>query len=206
MNKIPLSSPAVRRCCIILDAVLVCLAAFWLFLAFSWPALLAVVVLILLVGFYSVQVFYSAILVDPVERTVSLQGLRRQKDDVSGAARVYTRETALNGQTTRVIVVEDKDGRELSVIPTLNNANQGCGCEAVARELAGTLGVEFLPTVPAHLYDKTARREQRRQGEREREARRRRKEVGRRAREPAEAPKQEAAHAVNYDEMDGEGD
>ena len=173
MKKLPLSAPNVRRHCIILDAVLICPAAFWLFLAFSWPALLAVVCLLLLLGFYSVQVFSSAILVDPVEKTVSLQGLQQRKDDVSGAARVYTRETALSGRTTRVIVVADGDGRELSVIPTLNNANKGYGCEAVARELAGTLGVEFCPTVPACLYDKAARREQ------------------------------EAAPAVNYDEMDG---
>ena len=176
MKKMPLASPAVRGCCIILDAVLACLAALWLFLAFSWPALLAVTALFLLMALYSVQVFCSAILVDPVERTISFRGLRQRKDDVSGAARVRTRETALNGQTTRVIVVEDGDGRELSVISTLNNANKGYGCEAAARELAGTLGVEFCPTVPAHLYDKAARREQ------------------------------EAAHTVNYDEMDGEGD
>ena len=195
MKKGPLASPAVRCCCIILDAVLVCLAAFWLFLAFSWPALLAAAVLFLLMGLYSAQVFRSAVLVDPVERTISIQGLRQRKDDVSGAARVCTRETALSGQTTRVIVVEDGDGRELSVIPTLNNANKGYGCEAAARELAGMLGVEFRPTVPAHLYDKAARREQQR-----------RKEAGIRARGPAEPPEQETAHAVNYDEMDGEGD
>lgn len=201
MKKLPLSAPNVRCHCIILDAVLAFLAACWLFLAFSWPALLAVVFLLLLLGFYSIQVFCSAILVDPVEKKVSLQGLQHRKDDVSGAASVYTRETALNGQTTRVIVVADGDGRELSVIPTLNNANKGCGCEAVARELAGTLGVEFCPTVPAYLYDKAARREQRRQDERERETRRR-KEAGRRARGPAETPEQEADHAVNYDEMD----
>ena len=57
------------------------------------------------------------------------------------------------GHTTRVIVIEDKKGKEIIQITTLNNLNNGYACEKIAQQLGKLLDVPFHATVPSHLYD-----------------------------------------------------
>ncbi len=180
MNKLMLSTPAQRAACLAGDLCLAALAALWLALAPSVPAALACAAGAALLGAYTCLMFRTAVLLRPEARAIDLTGLRRRTDDLSGARAVYTRAAQAGGLTTRVIVVEDGAGRELSVIPTLFTSNQGYGCEPMARRLAEGMGIPFRPTVPARLYDPGARREARRQRERD------------------------AAPEVNYDELDGE--
>lgn len=201
MKKISLSSPAVRISCVAGDVLLGCIAAVWLIFSFSWPALLIILLAAALVCFYTVQVFWAAVLVDREHHTITLKGLQARTDDVSAAAKVFTREVSLEGRAVRVIIVADENGAVLSTISTLNTLNHGYATEIAALELANALGAEFQATVPAHLYDKQARRNYRRQQrEEERQARSRRK-AGK-----APAPEQPAPpqNTVNYDELDDE--
>ncbi len=205
VKRIALSSPAIRASCAAADLLLAGFAALWLIFAFSWLAVLVALCALALACFYTIQAFRSAILVFPEEKAVVLTGLQARRDDLSDAARVFTREARAGQQTTRVIVVEDGAGKELSVISTLNTLNHGYACETAARQLAEALGVSFLPTVPAHLYDRQARNEyQRRQQEQEREARRRKR--ARHKRDSAAQPDQSNVPppTVNYDEQDDE--
>lgn len=190
MKKIPLAAPAARFGCVLGDVLIAGAAALWLLLAFSWWALLVTALAGLLVGFYNVQVFRSVILVDTETGTITLQGIQARTDQAAGASRVYTREVSVNGQATRVIVVEGADGSVLSTISTLNTINHGYASEIAALELAKTLGAEFCPTVPPHLYDRKARRQYRRE-----------RTKGR----PLEQKAGEAARpagTINYDEAD----
>lgn len=205
VKRIPLSSPAIRASCAVGDVLLAGFAVVWLVFSFSWLAVLVTVFVLALACFYTIQVFRSAILVSPEEKVLTLTGLQARTDDVSAASRVFTRETQVGQQTTRVLVVEDGDGNELSVISTLNTLNHGYASEAAARQLAEALGVSFHPTVPAHLYDKQAKRDyQRQQQEQEREARRQKR--ARRKKKTAPEPDQPTVQppTVNYDEQDDE--
>lgn len=205
VKRIPLSAPATRISCIVGDTLMAGFAAVWLALAPSWPAVLVTLFVLALACFYTIQVFRSAILVSPEEKSVTLTGLQTRTDDVSAAARVLTREVQEGQQTARVIVVEDGEGNELSVISTLNTLNHGYACEAIARQLAEALGVSFLPTVPAHLYDRQARREyQRQQQEQERETRRQKRARRKKKIPPKQDPPTVQPPAVNYDEQDDE--
>ncbi len=200
MKKIPLSSPAVRRACVIVDALMAALAAVWLALAFSWLAVVAAAALAVLLGFYTVQVFRCAVLYDPDAKIVTLRGMGGDRVEVSAAAAVCTRETALRNQTTRIISVEDADGVEITAIPTLITVNSGYGAEVPARALAEAMGVAFRPTVDPALYDRAARRAAREKAKREK--RRRRGEP-----EPLPGGTAESAGPeINYDELDDEPD
>ncbi len=204
MKRISLAAPAVRVSCIVGDVLFCCFGAVWLLLAFSVGALLVVALALALLVFYNVQVFRSAIRVDPAGRTLTLTGLQSRTDDVSAAAVVCTREARVGQQETRVIVLEDEAGAELCVITTLISLNKGYSCETIAKELAQALDIPFRPTVPLILYDREAKREERgRKQEEEKAARRRRK--GRRGAGREEAPSgpdQEEKPPVNYDEED----
>ena len=161
MKKISLAAPAVRFGCVLGDVLIAGSAMFWLTLAFSWWALLVVALAGLLIGFYNVQVFRSVVFVDPGAKTVTLRGIQARTDQVAGASKVYTREVLVNGQTTRVIVIEGEDHSQLSIISTLNTINHGYASEIAAREVAGALGVQFCPSISPHLYDRKARRQYR---------------------------------------------
>ena len=69
---------------------------------------------------------------------------------MAGASKVYTREVLVNGQTTRVIVIEGEDHSQLSIISTLNTINHGYASEIAAREVAGALGVQLAG--PAYYF------------------------------------------------------
>ena len=150
MKKISLAAPAVRFGCVLGDVLIAGAAMFWLTLAFSWWALLVVALAGLLIGFYNVQVFRSVVFVDPGAKTVTLRGIQARTDQVAGASKVYTREVLVNGQTTRVIVIEGEDHSQLSIISTLNTINHGYASEIAAREVAGALGVQLA--VPAYYF------------------------------------------------------
>lgn len=188
MKKLMLSTPALRACCLVGDAVLLTLALAWQFLAFSWLSALAGLSALALMGLYTVLVFHSAAWPDPARHVLVLTGIQDRTDDLTGAQAVYTRPARTGPLATRAIVIEDGGGRELSVIATLITANQGYPCEALARALAEALGIPFRPTVPAYLYDRRAKRERLR-AQKEGRAR-------------ADAGKTSAA--VNYDEQDDE--
>ncbi len=190
MKTISLAAPAVRICCVIGDVLVAGAAVVWLVLAFSWWALVVVALAGLLLGFYNVQVFRSVILVDPEAKTITLRGIQARTDQVAGAALVYTREVSVNGQATRVIVVENGEGAVLSTISTLNTVDHGYASEIAALELAKALGASFRPTVPPHLYDRKARRQYRREQRKGQPP----------AEEVREAPP--SAEPVNYDEGD----
>ena len=191
MKTISLAAPAVRICCVIGDVLVAGAAVVWLVLSFSWWALLVAALAGLLLGFYNVQVFRSVIQVDPGTKTITLRGLQARTDRVEGAAQVYTREVSVNGQATRVIVVENGEGAVLSTISTLNTVNHGYASEIAALELAKALGAQFRPTVPPHLYDRKARRQYRREQRKGQPP----------AEEAREAPRSSAG-PVNYDEGD----
>lgn len=198
MKKIPLAAPSVRIYCVLADILIAGIAAVWLVLAFSWLALAVAGLAAALLIFYNIQVFRSAILVDPEGKAITLKGLQARTDDVSAAARVFTREVSLGAHVSRVIVAADGEGAELSVISTLNNINHGYVTEAAARELADALGVEFQETVAPHLYDRRARRTYEQQ--RREEAR-----IARRQKRQTPAPEDgtpPASGPVNYDELD----
>ena len=190
MKRISLAAPRTRIGCILGDVLVAAAVVLWLILAFSWWAALAAVLAAALMGFYSVQVVRSAILVDPGAKTITLRGIQARTDQAAGAARVYTREVSVNGQATRVIVVEDDGGKVLSTIPTLNTVNNGYISEIAALELARALGAQFCPTVPPHLYDRRARRQYRKE------------QAGRPA--AGEGEGSPPAPHVNYDEEDDE--
>lgn len=207
MKRILLAAPAVRVSCLVGDGLFCVFAAVWLWLAFSVGALLVVLLALALLAFYNVQVFRSAVLVDPVERTLTLTGLQGRTDDVSAADLVYTRQARVGQQDTRVIVVEDGAGRELSVITTLISLNKGYACETLARQLADALGIRFRPTVAPELYDREARREKdrrRQEQERQEKAERRQRRRSARRGEPPQASAPPEAPPVNYDEGDDE--
>lgn len=187
MKKLMLSTPAMRVCCAAGDAVLLALTLAWQALAFSWLSALAGLAALALMGFYTALVFRSAAWPDPQRRTLTLTGIQDRTDDLTGAQTVYTRPAQAGQLATRVIVIEDGGGRELSVIATLITTGQGYACERLAQALAEELGLTFRPTVPAHLYDRKAKRAHL-QAEKER----------------ARGGAAEAPPAVNYDEQDGE--
>ncbi len=188
MKKIMLSTPALRLCCAAGDAVLLALALAWQVLAFSWLSALAGLAALALMGFYTVLVFRTAALPDREGRTLTLTGIQDRVDGLAGAQVVYTRPARVGQLATRAIVIEDGGGSELSVITTLVTANQGYPCERLAQALAEALDIPFRPTVPAHLYDRGAKKEYRR---------------AQKARKNA-SPAQDAPPPVNYDERDGE--
>lgn len=182
MNKLMLSSPAQRAACLAGDLCIAALACVWLALAPAPAAVLAGAAAALLMGTYTYLVFSTAVRLRPEAHMIDLTGLQRRSDDLSAARTVFTRSARVGGLTTRVIVVEDGQGRELSVIQTLFTTRQGYGCEPLARRLAEGMGLAFRATVPVRLYDRKAAREARGRGEEDRRA----------------------APPVNYDEQDGE--
>ena len=173
MKKLMLSTPALRVCCLAGDGVLLALALAWQLLAFSWLSALAGLSALALMGLYTALVFRSAAWPDPARRTLVLTGIQNRADDLTGARVVYTRPA--------------QTGRELAVNATLITVNQGYPCERLARELAEALGIPFRPTVPAHLYDRKAK-----------------KEYLRAQKERARVEAAEKPAAVNYDEQDDE--
>lgn len=187
MKKLMLSTLALRVCCLIGDAVLLTLTLAWQLLAFSWLSALAGLSVLALMGLYTVLVFRSAAWPDPARHTLVLTGIQDRTDDLTGAQVVYTRPAQTGPLATRTIVVEDGGGRELSVIATLITANQGYPCERLAQALAEALEIPFRPTVPAHLYDREAK-----------------KEHLRAQKEKARTDALETPAAVNYDEQDDE--
>lgn len=187
MKKLMLSTPALRVCCLAGDAVLLALALAWQLLAFSWLSALAGLSALALMGLYTALVFRSAAWPDPARHTLVLTGIQNRADDLTGARVVYTRPAQTGPLAARAIVIEDGGGRELSVIATLITVNQGYPCERLARELAEALGIPFRPTVPAHLYDRKAK-----------------KEYLRAQKERARVEAAEKPAAVNYDEQDDE--
>ncbi len=200
MKTISLSVPAVRISCIIGDFFLAGVAGVWLWYTFSWIALLSIALGALLLGFYNILVFRSAILVDQAGKKITLRGLQERTDDVSAAVCVYTEERKVDSHTTRVIQVADEDGKVLSSISTLNSIRQGFAVEVTAQALAKALGVEFRATIPAHLYDKEAHRKYQ-QEQRDKACQKRRERKNRRS--MRDTPP--AADPVNYDEMDDAG-
>ena len=147
MKKIPLAAPAARFGCVLGDVLIAGAAALWLLLAFSWWALLVTALAGLLVGFYNVQVFRSVILVDTETGTITLQGIQARTDQADGASRVYTREGSVNGQATRVIVVEGADGSVHHLHPQydkpwLRQRDRGAG----AGQGAGSGVLPYRPT------------------------------------------------------------
>ncbi|MCD7844325.1 MAG: hypothetical protein LUG57_00400 [Oscillospiraceae bacterium] len=213
MKKISLSGQAVRLSCLIGDVLLAGIAGVWLWCAFSWLALLVIGAGAVLLAFYHVLVFRSAVLVEREEKRITLRGLQSRTDDVSAAACVFTEERTVDGHTTRVIQVADESGTILSSISTLSSIHQGYAAEVTAQALAEALGVEFRPTVPKHLYDRKARRAyQREQEEKARQARRqkRQKRKNRKNRKNGQdAPQandtaEDGPSPVNYDELDDE--
>ncbi len=147
MKRIPLAGPAVRGFCLAVDVILAALAALWLTRAFSWLVAAVAAVAALILGLYTVLVFRAAILVDPENGTAALRGIQNQRLDLSGARRVYTRAAVVGSQSTRMVVAEGADGRELAVIPTLNGSSERA-CERTAQRLAEALGARFRPSLP----------------------------------------------------------
>lgn len=145
MKRIPLAGPAVRCVCLAVDVVLAALAALWLTRAFSWLVVAVAAVAALILGLYTVLVFRAAILVDPVNGTAALRGIQNQRLDLSDVRRICTRVAVVGGQSTRVVVAEGEDGRELAMIPTLNGGGRERACERTAQRLAEALGAQFCP-------------------------------------------------------------
>ena len=185
MKKLMLSTPVLRVCCLTGDAVLLTLTLAWQLLAFSWLSALAGLSVLALMGLYTILVFRSAAWPDPARHTLVLTGIQDRTDDLADAQVVYTRPAQMGPLATRTIIIEGGGGRELSVIATLITANQGYPCEGLAQALAKALEIPFRPTVPAHLYDRKAKRE-----------------YLRAQRERARTDALEPPAAVNYDEQD----
>ncbi len=215
MTKIPLAGKTARLICVFVDLVLLAFVAFWLGFAFSWLALVVSVIFLIIAVFYTFFVFYSCVFVDSKNASLTLRGIVSRKDNIEGAKTVFTKEAGSGGGATRVVAVADCEGRELSVIPTLNNANNGYSNEYTAKKLAEALSVDFKATVPPELYDRAAKKEKQKHDEElKREERRLKKEKKRQAKARAMKPAGEEQNAagnnpsdeqnppVNYDEMD----
>ena len=153
MKRIMLAPLSVRICCIVSDIFFVIIAMAWLITRFSWIALLVLALVAALLCFYNIQIFGSSILVSEKGKTIAITGIQKHTEDISDASSIFSKETKIMGHTTRVIVIEDKKGKEIIQITTLNNLNNGYACEKIAQQLGKLLDVPFHATVPSHLYD-----------------------------------------------------
>lgn len=170
MKKVMLAPLFVRICCIISDAFFLMIVIVWLMTRFSWIAVLIVGLVATLLCFYNIQIFGSAILVSKKDKTITVTGIQKHTYDISNAYSIFTRETKIMGHTTRIIIIEDKKGEEISRITTLNNMNSGYACERVAQQLGQLLDIPFHATVPRYLYDAKERWKRQQQQKRQKKS------------------------------------
>lgn len=150
MKRIALSSSGARISCVVGDLLFCGFALVWLWLSFHWWALLLVLLALALLVFYNVQLFRSAIRVDPVTRQITLTGVQNRTDDVSAARLVSTRLIPSGRQMVRAVVLLDGAGRDLTVLTPMAGGSGPEPCQTIASRLAQALDLELhLPGEPS---------------------------------------------------------
>lgn len=161
MKEFQLSSPKERTAGILFSAVItVCFLVLLFILWGSWTmfafAALGSVLLIGLLGFYTLSITRAKCIWDPEKKTLEVRGFPSYTLELSKAVLLQTSARRSGQIVGRVMIFSDADEQVLAVVPTLFTSKQGILAEPMARELAAVMGIEFKQNVPEWEFDKEA--------------------------------------------------
>lgn len=168
MKRFSLCSPRERITASILCGLLIaCMGLLIFILRFDLFSCIVCAVACVPVGaglaFYVLNLYRCGITVREGADTLVVHGFPEYKVDLEGAVSLQTAAFKSGPIATRTLVFSDETGAACASVPTFYTANQGACAEPMARELAQTLGLAFVDTVPVWEYDKQARREHQKQ-------------------------------------------